>query len=257
MLLGGEDSAVSTSPPDPVRPGFEVRHGWGADGIASLGGDVGAIVVVDVLRFTTAVDVAAAAGAAVHPSPWPPEPAAVRMLIGGEPAEVADGTGPRRLSLSPSSLRGLRSGDRIVLPSANGSRCALAAVAYGVPVIAACLRNAEAVAEWVRDSCGGGPVAVIACGEIRSDGSLRPAVEDQIGAGAVVAALSGVRSPGARVAAAVYRRSTDRLGAVLAGSASGRELREKGLARDVEWAAAENASRCVPIIGEDGAFRGT
>ena len=256
MLLGGEDPRVSTSPPDRVRPGFEVRHGWGVDGIASLGGDVAAIVVVDVLRFTTAVDVAAAAGAAVHPAPWPTEPAAGRVLIGGEPAEVADGKGPRRLSLSPPSLRRLRPGDRIVLPSANGSRSALAAAAYGVPVLAACLRNADAVAEWIRDSCEGGPVAVIACGEIRSDGTLRPAVEDQIGAGAVVGALPGLRSPESRVAAALYRRSTDNLFSVLAGSVSGRELREKGLAEDLEWAAAENASRCVPIIGEDGAFRG-
>ena len=97
---------------------------------------------------------------------------------------------------------------------------------------------------------------MIACGEIRSDGSLRRAVEDQIGAGAVVGALPGLRSSESRVAAALYRRSTDNLFSVLAGSVSGRELREKGLAEDLEWAAAENASRCVPIIGEDGAFRG-
>jgi 2-phosphosulfolactate phosphatase len=131
----------------------------------------------------------------------------------------------------------------------------VAAAAYGVPVVASCLRNAAAVGEWVRESCPEGPVGVIACGELRSDGSLRPAVEDRIGAGAVLSALPGALSPGARAAVRVYRYASCAVEEVLAGSPSGRELHERGLAEDVEWAAASDVSVCVPILGVDGAFR--
>jgi 2-phosphosulfolactate phosphatase len=221
-----------------------------------LGRDVAALVLVDVLRFTTAVETATAAGAAVHPAAWPYEAGAARpVLVEGERFEVADGSGPRRLSLSPCSLGGLGAADRIVLPSANGSHCAVTAEAYGVPVVAACLRNAAAVAEWVRRSCAGRPVGVISCGELRRDGSIRPALEDQIGAGAVVSALPGEPSPEARAAATVYRYASRTVGMVLAGAPSGRELHERGLAEDVEWAAAIDVSRCVPVLGMDGAFR--
>jgi 2-phosphosulfolactate phosphatase len=248
---------MTAEPPSGDHPGgFDVRHGWSSAGIASLGPEVAALVLVDVLRFTTAVEVATAQGAAVHPAPWPFDARTTRpVLVEGDRFEVADGSGPRHLSLSPRSLRGLRAGDRIILPSANGSRCAMAAAAYAIPVVAACLRNAAAVAEWVRGSCGGRPVGVIACGELRRDGGLRPALEDQIGAGAVVAALPGTRSPAASAAAAVYRYALRTVEAVLSGSPSGRELHERGRAEDVEWAAAVDVSRCVPVLGVDGAFR--
>jgi 2-phosphosulfolactate phosphatase len=248
---------VSTGPPEGDRHGgFDILLGWGVGGIAALGGDVAVFVLVDVLRFTTAVDVATSAGAAVHPSPWPlHRTVPTREQLDPEPFEVADGSGPRNLSLSPRSLRGLGPGDRVVLPSANGSPCALAAAAFGVPVVAASLRNAAAVAQWVESSCARGPIGVIACGELRPDGSLRTAVEDRIGVGAVVAELSGVRSPEARGAAAVYRYASAHLGVVLAESPSGRELRGRGLAEDLGWAAAADVSRCVPVLEEDGAFR--
>lgn len=79
----------------------------------------------------------------------------------------------------------------------------------GGVVVAACLRNARAVAAWLSERSGAddGPVTVIAAGERWPDGSLRPA-QDLLGAGAVVAALAqrrGVRvSPEAAAAGAVH-----------------------------------------------------
>lgn len=79
-------------------------------------------------------------------------------------------------------------------------------------VVSASIRNCAAVAEWVlaRQGERGDRVtlAVIAAGEQRADGTIRFAVEDLLGAGAVVDALAAVGidycSPEAAAACAAY-----------------------------------------------------
>ena len=121
-------------------------------------------------------------------------------------------------------------------------------------MVGACLRNAASVGGWLlyRD----GPVGVIACGERWPDGSLRPAVEDLIGAGAVVAVLARTRScsPEAQAAGAAFEAAAGVLATVLEESASGRELRAQGLDDDIAWAAASGVSDAVPVLGDDGAY---
>src|SRR5918994_3589905 len=56
--------------PDRRQNGFDVRFEGGSDGLRQLGPAAGAVVVVDVLRFTTAVSVAVGRGARVLPYPW-------------------------------------------------------------------------------------------------------------------------------------------------------------------------------------------
>lgn len=88
-------------------------------------------------------------------------------------------------------------------------------------------------------------------------GPLRPAVEDLLGAGAVLARLPAAwRSPEAEVAVAAFDGVRHRLGEVLAACASGRELHQRGFGVDVEVAAALDAATAVPVLGDDGAFRG-
>jgi 2-phosphosulfolactate phosphatase len=139
----------------------------------------------------------------------------------------------------------------VVLASPNGATVSLAAAEAGAVVLAGCLRNASAVAAAARDL--GGPVGVVAAGELRHDGSLRPAVEDLIGAGAVLNALGGHPSPEARAAVAAFLDAAPDLPSVLAGCASGRELAARGLDADLRLAAEHDVSRTVPRL-EGGAF---
>jgi 2-phosphosulfolactate phosphatase len=175
---------------------------------------------------------------------------------------VADATGPRRLSLSPATLRALRPGDRIVLPSVNGAHCSAMAARLGVPVVGGSLRNARAVADWLLRKTTGRPlgaIAVVACGERWPDGSLRPAVEDLVGAGAIVAAIgqgdpARSLSPEAGAARAAFQSARTDLRGTLAASTSGRELEAKGNGDDINWAVALDVSPCVPVLDEDGSY---
>jgi 2-phosphosulfolactate phosphatase len=229
------------------RP-YEVRFEWGPAGIGPLSADV--VVIVDVLRFTTAVDAAVGNGVAVYPYRWRDRSAsAFANRIGARLADGAAGSP----SLSPGSLLGLPPGAAVVLPSPNGSTCAALAHEAGALVVAACLRNASAVAAWVAGRPGS--VAVVACGERWPDGSLRPALEDHLGAGAVLAGL--VRrdlSPEARAAVAVWRDGRERIADVLAACSSGREQHERGWSEDLRYASDVDASGAVPAL-VDGAFR--
>jgi 2-phosphosulfolactate phosphatase len=109
-----------------------------------------------------------------------------------------------------------------VLPSPNGSTCAILASEAGARVVAGCLRNAASVGAWADEA--NGPVTVIACGEKWPDGSLRPSLEDLLGAGAILAAMAGNPSPEARAAIAAFRDAAHSLPEILFQCGSGREL---------------------------------
>jgi 2-phosphosulfolactate phosphatase len=221
------------------QPGFDPRLSWAAEGAVVLAQVCPVLVVVDVLRFTTAVEVAVARGARVVPLPWPGREA---------PGPGASGSGP--YSRSPVSLLGVAAGTRVALASPNGATVSLAAARAGAVVLAGCLRNASAVAAAARGL--GGPVAVVAAGERRPDGTLRPAVEDLLGAGAVLRALGGTPSPEARAAVAAFLDAAADLPAVLAGCVSGRELAARGEAADLRLAAEHDVSRVVPRLAGGG-----
>jgi 2-phosphosulfolactate phosphatase len=227
---------------------YGVRFQWGPVAAPAL--SEGVCVVVDVLRFTTAVEAAVSRGAAVYPYRW--RDAAAPAFAESVQALLAGGRDPAGPSLSPSSMEMLAPGASVVLPSPNGSTCAVLASEAGAQVAAGCLRNAAAVGAWADRA--GGPVTVIACGERWPDGSLRPSLEDLLGAGAILASMTGNPSPEARAAIAAFRDAEHRLPEVLAECASGRELSEKGWAADVGYAARLNASTTVPVL-TGGAFR--
>ncbi len=232
----------------PDQAPYNLRFDWGANGLAAVGPGSDVIVIVDVLSFGTCVDVAVARGASVLPYRWRDDAAAQyardRHALLASPARCASGG----YSLSPQSLLGIPAGTRLVLPSPNGSALSFRAAESAV-VFAACLRNCEAVARAARRI--GPSVAVIAGGEQWEDGGLRSAVEDLIGAGAVISFLPGSRSPEARAAAAAYEAVRADLPPVLRCCASGRELCERGFPGDVDIAAEWNVSGAAPRLHGD------
>jgi 2-phosphosulfolactate phosphatase len=87
---------------------------------------------------------------------------------------------------------------------------------------------------------------VIPAGERWLDGSLRLALEDWLGAGAILRWLPGSRSPEAASAVALFDRHRDELVATLDQCGSGRELDGRGHERDKFIAGQLNISDCVP-----------
>ena len=229
---------------------MDVLMEWGAHGIETLRRHVAVMVIVDVLSFSTAVDIAVARGAAVYPFPHgdaSAQPAADR--IGAVLA------GPRQAggySLSPASLAAVPAGLRLMLPSPNGSRLSLAC--GGTPVLTGCLRNAAAIARAALRIAEGGAVAVIPAGERWPDGSLRPAIEDLLGAGAVIHHLAASCSPEARVARDAFLGAVGEVAHLVRASVSGRELADRGFADDVALAVDAGASTCAPVL-VNGAYR--
>lgn len=200
---------------------YQVRHEWGAAGLARLApADV--VVVVDVLRFSTTVTDAADRGE--------------RVPLDESAHEV----------------------------SINGAAVAAAAAASGGVVLLGSLRNARAVAEAVsaeqRRRGDRTSVAVIAAGELsgrETGAALRFAVEDQLGAGAVVDALGALgidhTSPDAAAACEAFRGLRGAVRHLLTASGSGQELLELGRRDEVVAAAEIDAVSVVPVL-RDGAF---
>ncbi|HLJ47643.1 MAG TPA: 2-phosphosulfolactate phosphatase [Bryobacteraceae bacterium] len=215
-------------------------------GIRQLAPISDVVVIVDVLSFSTAVDIAVSRGAEVLPFPWngnsAEEFAASKGAVLASPRSARDG-----YSLSPASLESIEPGVALVLPSPNGATLSLNA--ESAVTFTACLRNCAAVAARILEY--GSRIAVIPAGEGWGDGSLRPAIEDWIGAGAVLSCLTGRRSPEADIAVTCFENFEHRLADMLTRSCSGKELAERGFLRDVELAAGYNCSSAVPILRSD------
>ncbi len=215
--------------------------------------------MVDVLSFSTSLSVAADRGIVVLPYPWEAEDAPTyaaqhraTLAVGRSVAQ------PGQVSLSPASVRAAGPLERLVLPSPNGSAISVELASIATTVVGASLRNAFAVADWIarEHDAETASIAVVAAGELWPDGSLRPAIEDLWGAGAVLASLEDHDWPGlspeAAMAADAYRLIAEREESHLMACASGRELVEAGYAEDVAVAAEVGLGTTVPLLSDRG-----
>jgi 2-phosphosulfolactate phosphatase len=239
---------------------YDIRFEWGLIGLQTVAPQCEVVIIVDVLSFTTCVDIAVGRGAAVFPYNGAaadlPDFAAARNALCARPGRQHEAG----FSLAPSSLINIPPDTRLVLPSPNGSTLSLAPLSLaplslasvGLPILAGSLRNAQAVAGYAGKL--GRRIGVIAAGERWPGGLLRPALEDLLGAGAIIAHLSGSLSPEAALALAGFQQMEATIIDALQGCGSGKELIRRGFAEDVQLAGQLNVSAAVPRL-IDEAYR--
>lgn len=246
----GEDTAIYG------QAGFGCRFEWGLRGAraAAERGDI--LIIVDVLSFTSAVTAAVEHGADIFPYPMHDGAEAFARQVGAE-LRTAESVPAGSRTLSPLLYGPSDAGKRYVVRSPNGATCARHARAAPA-LLAGCLRNAAAVAEAANRlrADTDAAVTVIASGEkwknVREgENTLRPCIEDYLGAGAILASLDGDRSPEAELCAAAFRAVEGRVDALVWDSASGRELRAWQFEEDVRFCARLNVSTAVPRLAGD------
>lgn len=253
-------------PDDPTQQPYEVRFDWGRNGLRSIAHGAGVIVVIDAISFTTTVEMGVALGLEVQPYSGLRHDAEQADAAGrfGD-ARLAGRRGDPGVSLSPSSMTAENvaafGASRAVVPSLNGSRLTALAATYGVPVVAATLRNRTAVGRWIFDYqqriARRAMVSVVAAGETRTDETVRFAVEDMLTAGAVIDALAAVGvdacSPEAAAACAAYTGLARGISHMFTASVSGGELLKDDQRADIEVAFQTDVSTTVPVL-VDGVF---
>lgn len=237
---------------------YRVRLEWGLSAASQLKGNTYA-VVVDTLTFSTTVSKALDLGLTVLPFPErakdKQEFAARHNAKLALPRQEAAQVGAP--SMSPSSLLDLEPGTKVVIPAEDGSHIAYELREKGSTVVVGCLRNRATVGTWLSERLKEDPeasVLLICAGEVWDDGSLRPCLEDQLAAGAIVAALESAGhkpSPEAYAACAVFRDAATYMPKTLYECSSGRELEEIGYLEDVTIAAEFDVSQIVPVLHGD------
>ncbi len=237
------------------QQGFLCRMDWGRRGARAAAERGDLLIVVDVLSFSTAVATAVHHGGIIYPCAQEEDQAALAVRFHAEVAVSRKDVPKRgRFSLSPLTYLAIEPGTRVVVASPNGATCSR----YGrdVPhLFVGALVNARAVGEAVNQMLqedDGLCVTVLACGErwqtSSEDGELRLAIEDYLGAGAVLSHIVGEKSPEARLCEGAFQNVESDLEPVLWECGSGRELREKGFAEDVRHASRLNIYDAVPVM---------
>ncbi|MFZ4731316.1 MAG: 2-phosphosulfolactate phosphatase [Pirellulales bacterium] len=222
----------------------------------------GIAVVIDVLRASTTIATALAAGAvAVIPTPTIDGARAARdrappgTLLGGE----RGGLPPAGFDLgnSPLDYTAARVAGRAIVVTTTNGTAALAACAAAAGVVVGALVNRTAVARFVRRQAierGIHAVHLVCAG---TDGAVSE--EDLLGAGAILdaAAPDGPDDrldPPAVAARDAFRRvvsaggAEDRLVAAFRQAAGGRNLLALGMDRDLSLAARIDTLAVVPVL---------
>ncbi|MFD0770421.1 2-phosphosulfolactate phosphatase [Bacillus sp. CGMCC 1.60114] len=239
---------------------FQCRVEWGRRGAreAAKRGDI--TIIVDVLSFSSTVVTALHVGAEIFPYP-PPLNEKAKAYAHQLDAELmlsrAEATKMGKHSLSPVTFSHADQGKRFVLCSLNGASCAWIASKVSALFIG-CLLNAAAVAEAANliQKQTGANIKIVPCGEHWEDpkedeNELRPAIEDYLGAGAIIEKLQGSKSVEAQLCMGAFQYAKSNLNEFIWDCGSGRELRERGFAEDVTHSASLNLLQVVPFLQND------
>jgi len=211
-------------------------------------GDV--VVIVDTLSFSSAVATAVHHGSVIIPVAPDEDADAIANDLGARVTlPRRDVTEAGQLSLSPVPYQFLPPGTKVVARSPNGGACCREARDAPL-VLAGCLLNATAVADAIRGTRRA--VTVVACGEIRANGTRRVAEEDDLGAGAILSALDRRLTGGTKEIADEFDLVRGSLLHALMACESGRELDAMGFSEDVFHAAKVDRYDSVPVLDTTG-----
>jgi 2-phosphosulfolactate phosphatase len=205
-----------------------------------------AVVVFDVLRATTTMTAALAAGvaqirvfpetasarqaAAAHQSPKP-------LLCGEQSCLPPEGF---NLGNSPGAFGAAHAGQTLFMSTTNGTRAILAARTAKL-LLTGALVNAAAVARVLAGTRL--DVTLLCAG---TNGQV--AMEDVLGAGAVIDALGTVQmSDAATISLRLFQSCRGELRRALAGTAGGRNVIAAGLEPDIDFAA--GLDRFPDVVG--------
>lgn len=237
-----------------------VQLDWNVEGLQFALEHNDIIVIVDTLRFSSAVVTAVARGFILYPVSDQQRGAQLAESIG---AELSGKPGEARYSLSPLSY--LNTDDvknrNVVLFSPNGAACAELVGTHGTACIG-CLLNAKAVGQYISRQAQQTHqnVTIIAAGEqraidtgekivyVKKNARRVFAIEDYLGCGAIICYTDLIKTVEAEVCRLAYEASQNRLLDILWRSFSGQYLIQHNLSGDVEHAALVNHYDIVPII---------
>ncbi|HLO11795.1 MAG TPA: 2-phosphosulfolactate phosphatase, partial [Pseudoneobacillus sp.] len=237
---------------------YHIRLEWGRRGAreAAERGDI--VIIVDILSFSSTVVTALEFGAKIYPYPPHLDGKDYAVRIGAEyilgRSEAAKIGIP---TLSPVSFHKGHSNKKYVLSSLNGAFCTWIAAKVPALLVGSFL-NASSVATYANElrEKTHANITVVPCGEQWNDvrekeDFLRPAVEDYLGAGAILSYLNGDTSPEGEVCKGAFTQSKTKINDLIWDCGSGRELRERGFEADVRHCGQFNVFQTVPILKDN------
>lgn len=233
---------------------------WFIEGLNSALKNNHIVIIVDTLRFSSAVVTAVAHGFTIYPISDQKQGAKFAASIS---AEISGKPGEARYSLSPLSYLNTSHAHnkRVVLYSPNGAACAELVKENNTAYIG-CLLNAKSVGEQVSKAANNRMqnVTVIAAGEqqaidtgekivyVKKRSRRVFAVEDYLGCGAIISSMTLSKSPEAEVCESAFKGSHEKIEELLLASWSGEYLVQHHLVDDVKHAAQLNRYDVVPVI---------
>ncbi|MEK7432790.1 MAG: 2-phosphosulfolactate phosphatase [Cyanobacteriota bacterium] len=227
---------------------YNIKCEWGFNGLNSLLSYSDIIIIIDILSFSTCIDIVMSKNSTAYPYKYNDESSiSFAKFIN---AELAKKRSKNEISLSPYSLLNLKENSKIVLPSPNGSELSLST--KNKTTFCACFRNYKAVAKKALELDEN--ITIICAGERWGNSELRVSIEDLIGAGAVISELSGTLSPESKIALNSFNTYKNDLFSIIKESSSGKELIEKDFEDDVKLACQLNVSKHVPILSKEGFY---
>ncbi len=240
------------------RPVIDID--WAIEGLRYAMDRGNIVVIVDTLRFSTAAVTAVNNGFTIYPVSTRQSGMKLARKLG---AHLAGRPGRSKYSISPHCYIKNRNdpNKKVVLFSPNGATCS-ESVKTGQIALIGCLLNARAVAVNL-DRIGGElgkDVTIIAAGEQRAlttgrritydleSGYRVFAIEDYLGAGAIIAQCRLPRTAEAELCARAFSAARRRLGYFLKSSFSGRYLIGNRMRGDVEHASRLNLYEVLPVL---------